>query len=103
MSDKVELKKLKKEAELAERASDPIIGDRFPNTYSWGYRVVLALCSIEERLRAIEARLIDAQLTYVKNISSDAHILAEATQELQSDAHTQATGEATVNSDSEIS
>lgn len=102
MSDKVELKLLKKEAELAEASSAPLIGERFPTTYSWGYRLLQVLCSLEERVRTIELALDGLVMTKERQITSNAVIQITVSQELESDSVVQATTEQTINSDTTV-
>lgn len=102
MSDKAELKKLKKEAELAEVSSSPLIGERFPTTYSWGYRLLQVICSLEERVRTLEYHLSNATITKNQYITSDAVIQITVEQELDSDSVIQATTEQTINSDTNV-
>lgn len=102
MSDKAELKKLKKEAELAEETAHPLIGERFPTTYSWGYRLLQTLCSIEERIRNLEQRLVDAVIPNVKFITSNSVIFHEHTEEIDSDTTIYISPEQNINSDATI-
>lgn len=106
MSDKAELKKLKKEAQLAELASAPLIGERFPTTYSWGYRLLQAVCSLEERVRILEEKVnvtFDGLLlTKIRTITSDAVIQATTTQEVTADSVILATTEQNITSDTTV-
>jgi len=87
MSDKSQLKKLRKEAELAEAAAPTtVVGTRFPGTYNWGARVMDVLVSLEERIRNLESTLQDAQLTKVHSITSGAVIQATESKTILSDA-----------------
>lgn len=104
MSDKAELKRLKKQAELALQSSPvPVIGERIPNVYDWGMQVLATMLSIEERLRNVEARLAELEVHVLKHIKSDTVIQATAEQTITSNTVAQITPEQTVNSDSEIS
>jgi len=87
MSDKSELKKIRKRSELArDIASPPSIGKRFPNVYNWGYDLLTTMISIEARLKGLEDRVNAATLHLNRTIKADTNIFGTTTQTINSNA-----------------